>query len=136
MAIRRPNAALWVYYQYRGKLPMEYRDWVLHDGTCRTWLLRVLIRGLVQVTPLVIVVFTGLVVFGDGSVLLALGSVVLGILVTVRYVLSYAEESVNFRLARHGFPSEHGSRVRRQRYRAAHADEAEQYRANWRHTAE
>jgi hypothetical protein len=136
MAIRRPNPVLWVYYQYRSKLPMEYRDWVLHDGTCRTWLLRVLVRGLVQVAPLVIIVFAGLVAFGDGSVLLAMGSVVLGILVSLRYALSYAEEGVNYRLARHGFPPGHGSRVRRQAYQAAHAEEAEQYRANWRHTTE
>lgn len=136
MAIRRPNPVLWLSYQYRGKLPMKYRDWVLHDGICRTWLLRVLIRGLVQVAPLVIIVFAGLVAFGDGSVFLAVGSVVLGILVSIRYALSYAEESVNYRLARHGFPPGHGSRLRREAYQAAHADEAEQYQATWRRPAE
>lgn len=132
MAIRRPNPALWLYYQFRGRLPERYRDWVLHDGTCRTWLLRVVLRSLVQVSPLVVVVFAALTAFGGGSVYIALGSVLLGVLVSVRYALSYAEEGVNYRLARHGFPPQHGTRVRRQNYEAAHADEAEQYRAAWR----
>lgn len=115
---------------------MKYRDWVVHDGTCRTWVLRVLVRALVHVVPLVIVVFAGLVAFGGGSVFLAIGSVLLGTLVSVRYALSYAEESVNYRLARHGFPPDHGSRVRLQMYQTAHAEEAERYQANWRRTSE
>jgi len=62
--------------------------------------------------------------------------VILGILVTIRYSLSYAVESVDGRLARQGYAAGHGSAVRRQAYEAAHAEEEERYRAVWRTTGE
>lgn len=127
----RPDPMRWVYFQYRGRLPERYRDWVLHDGTCRTWVLRVFVRSLVQVSPLVVAVFAGLVLVADAPVALAAGSVLLGVLVAVRYTLSYAEESVDFRLVRNGFPPGHGSAVRREKYQETHADEAERYRSRW-----
>jgi hypothetical protein len=135
MAIRRPNPALWLYYQYRGRLPQRYRDWVLHDGTCRTWMVRVVVRGLFLVAPIVGLMIAAVVVFG-GSPLLALGSIVLGLLVSIRYSLSYSVESVDGRLLRHGFPAEYGSTLRRSAYEAAHAGDASKYQAAWRRDEE
>ncbi|HEX4703960.1 MAG TPA: DUF5313 family protein [Pseudonocardiaceae bacterium] len=131
----RPNPAWWLYYQFGGRLPARYRAWVLHDGTCRTWLLRVFVRGLVLVAPAAAVLFAGFLVFGH-SLPLALGSIVLGLLVNVRYSLSYSVESVDRRLARHGYPPQYGSTVRREAYEAAHADETARYRAAYRPTDE
>src|SRR5882724_7955080 len=128
MAVTRPNPFLWVYYQYGGRLPTRYRQWVLHDGTCRTWLLRMVVRGLVMVAPVAAVLFLGFLWLGH-SVPLAAGSIVLGVLVSLRYSLSYSVESVDRRLSRYGYPREHGSAVRAQAYDAAHVDEAERYRA-------
>lgn len=125
----------WLYYQYRGKLPSRYRAWILHDAICDTWLVRVVIRGLVQVAPLAAALFAGFLLFG-GSWLPALGSVILGVLVTIRYTLSYSVESVDARVARNGFPAGHASALRRQAYEAAHAEAAERYRAVWRTTGE
>jgi hypothetical protein len=135
MVVTRPNPFLWVYYQYGGRLPTRYRQWVLHDGTCRTWLLRMVVRGLVMVAPVAAVLFLGFLWFGH-SLPLAAGSIVLGVLVSLRYSLSYSVESVDRRLSRHGYPREHGSAVRAQAYDAAHADEAERYRAIYRPTDE
>ncbi|HEX3781647.1 MAG TPA: DUF5313 family protein [Pseudonocardiaceae bacterium] len=135
MAIRRPNPLLWVYYSYGGRLPDRYRDWVLHDGTCRTWLLRVFARGFVQVLPVAVVLLAAFLVFG-GSWPLAVGAVVLGLLGMLRFVLTYSVESVNGRLTRYGFPPGYGTAMRKQRYRAEHADEARRYRARWRSGAE
>lgn len=133
MTVARPNPVLWVYYQFGGTLPDRYRAWVLHDGTCRTWLLRVFVRGLVMVTPVAAALFTGFVLVGH-SWLLALGSVVLGLLVSLRYSGSFAVETVDRRLARHGYPREYGSTVRLAAYDAAHVAEAERYRAVYRPT--
>jgi Family of unknown function (DUF5313) len=130
MAIRRPDPALWLYYQYCGRLPDRYRDWVLWDGTCRTWMVRVVLRGLFLVAPIVAVMIGAVVVFG-GSPVLALGSIVLGLLVSIRYSLSYSVESVDARLLRHGFPAEYGSTLRRQAYEVAHAGDTDKYRAAW-----
>ena len=129
--MKRPNPALWLYYQYSGRLPARYREWVLHDGTCRTWLLRVFVRGLVMVAPVVAVLFVVLLLVGH-SWPLALGSIVLGLLVNLRYSLSYSEESVDTRLARQGYPLRYGAVVRRAAYDAAHADEARRYREAYR----
>ncbi len=129
--MRRPNPALWVYYQYGGTLPGRYREWVRHDATCRTWLLRVFVRGLVMVAPIAAVLFVGFLWLGH-SWPLAIGSIVLGLLVNLRYSLSYSEESVNSRLVRHGYPAGYGSTVRAQAYEAAHVGEAERYRAAYR----
>jgi hypothetical protein len=129
--VKRPDPALWVYYQYSGRLPGRYRDWVLHDATCRTWLFRVFVRGFVMVAPVVAVLFVGFLLLGH-SWPLAVGSIVLGLLVNLRYSLSYSQESVDGRLARHGYPPEYGTAVRRQAYETAHADEAERYRAAYR----
>jgi hypothetical protein len=135
MAVRRPNPLLWMYYCYGGRLPDRCRDWVLHDGTCRTWLVRVFVRGFVQVLPVAVILLIAFLVFG-GSWPLAVGAVVLGLLGMLRFVLTYSVESVNSRLASYGFPPGYGTTMRKRRYQAEHADEAERYRARWRSGAD
>ncbi|WP_406691108.1 DUF5313 family protein [Saccharopolyspora sp. ID03-671] len=123
----RPGPLRWIAYQYGRRLPDQYRDWVLHDATCRTWVLRVLIRGLLQIAPLGVLLFVGLGVLG-GAWPIAAGALLLGVLVVARIVLTSSVDSVDSRLAKYGFPPGHGSAVRRQRDAAA----AERYRAVWR----
>ena len=122
---------LWLYYTYGGRLSERYRDWVLYDGTCQTWLVRALARGLVQIAPIDIALFVGLLAF-HVSWYLAAGAVVLGVLVSIRYALSYAIENVDTRLNRHGYPAGHGTAVRHQKYLERHAAEQERYRAAYR----
>lgn len=93
------------------------------------------VRGLIMVAPVAAVLFVGFLWLGH-SLPLAAGSIVLGLLVSLRYSLSYSVESVDRRLSRHGYPPEHGSAVRAQAYEAAHVDEAERYRAVYRNTDE
>ena len=125
--MKRPNPALWLYYQYGGTLPAAYRDWVLHDATCRTWLLRVVVRGIVQVLPFAALLLGLLVAFG-GALAPALGAGLLGVLVVVRIALTSSVESVDGRLVACGFPAGHGAAVRARRSEEA----AELYRATWR----
>lgn len=127
MSRQRPDPALWLYHQYGGTLPEKYREWVLHDVTCKTWLLRVVLRGLIQVAPVALVLFTCLGYFG-GSWPLALGSMLLGVLVILRISLTNSVDSANARLAHHGYPPGHASEVRNRMDAAA----AERYRAVWR----
>ncbi|SFM52982.1 hypothetical protein SAMN05421805_101601 [Saccharopolyspora antimicrobica] len=120
-----------MYYQLGGRLPEQYRDWVLHDATCRTWVLRVLVRGLIQIAPLGALLFVALGVLG-GAWPIAAGALLLGLLVVARIVLTNSVDSVNSRLVGYGFPPGHGSAVRRQR----DADAAERYKAVWRQPPE
>lgn len=129
--MNRPNPVLWVYYQYGGKLPERHRAWVLHDGTCRTWLLRVVLRGFVQAAPFLVLLYVGLGLLG-GAWGIAAAAVLLGVLVGTRIVLTSATDSVDARLAHYGYPPGHGTTVRRRAHDAAQAADAERYRARWR----
>ncbi|TDD42007.1 DUF5313 family protein [Saccharopolyspora elongata] len=127
MPVKRPNPGWWLYYQFGGRLPERYREWVLRDATCKSWVLRVLIRGLLQIAPLGAALFVGFGVLG-GSWPIAGGALLLGVLVVARIVLTSAVDNVDARLVRYGYPPGHGSAVRRRR----DADAAERYRAVWR----
>src|SRR5690606_9376408 len=112
-------------------LPVRYRDWVLHDATCRTWLVRKLLRTLIVLVP----VFGALVVvlgMRSGLWPLAAGSVLLGMLVALRITLANAAESVDARLVRYGFPPGHATATRRAADAERAAEEAERYRQRWR----
>ena len=121
MAGRRPNPIRWLYYQYGGTLPARYRDWVLHETTCRTWLLRVVLRAFVQMAPIMAVLVIFLRGMLGGQWPLVLGSIGLGVLVFLRIALTMAADSADHRLMRYGYPAGHGSAVRQ---RAARAREA------------
>jgi hypothetical protein len=114
MARKRPNPALWLYYQYGGRLPAHYREWVLHDTTCRTWLLRVVLRALVHLAPVMAVLVLVLRGWLGGPWGLVLGSVLLGVLVYLRFALTIAADSVDSRLTRYGYPAGYGTAVRQQ----------------------
>jgi len=129
--MRRPNPLLWLYYQYGGRLPDRYRDWVLHDTTCRTWLVRALLRPVVWLVPVFAVLLTVLLLAG-GSLPIALGAILLGLLVSLRLAVANAMESVDARLAKYGFPPGHASATRRARDAEANAEEERRYREQWR----
>jgi uncharacterized protein DUF5313 len=114
MARKRPNPALWLYYQYGGRLPTRYREWVLDDTTCRTWLLRVVLGALVRLAPVMAVLVLILRGWLGGPWGLVLGSVLLGVLVYLRFALTIAADSVDSRLTRYGYPAGHGTIVRQQ----------------------
>jgi hypothetical protein len=121
MAVKRPNPVLWLYYEFGGRLPVSYRDWVLHDTTCRTWLLRVVLRVLVRFAPVAVVLALVLRGWLGGAWGLVLGSILLGVLVYLRFALTVAADSVDSRLTRYGYPAGHGTAVRQEAARAREA---------------
>jgi uncharacterized protein DUF5313 len=53
--VRRPGPLSWFRYALLGRLPRSYSEWVLHDTTCSTWLLRHFARVLAVIAvPLVV----------------------------------------------------------------------------------
>ncbi len=51
----RPGAGQWLRYAAGAGLPDRYADWILHDVTCATWVLRHVARALaVIVVPAVL----------------------------------------------------------------------------------
>jgi hypothetical protein len=96
----RPGPLRWLLYAYGGGLPHRYAQWVLHDLTCRTWLLRHLSRSLSQCLPTLL-----LLLFPAPASILAMmmGIVVFG---AVYMSLSFAVESRYHRLYKAGFVPE------------------------------
>lgn len=50
--VRRPTLGRLAWYCYGGSLPAQHRTWVLHDVTCRTWVLRHFARWTMAIAPL------------------------------------------------------------------------------------
>ena len=50
--VQRPALGRLLWYCYGGSLPAVHRSWVLHDVTCRTWILRHFGRWSMGIVPL------------------------------------------------------------------------------------
>lgn len=100
----RPNPLWWLWYAYGGRLPERYRDWVRHDATARTWLVRHVSRTLVQALPVVVAAFVLLWLFTPAEVWLIAGALVVGLVIVLFFTIGSARDLVMVRLARHGFP--------------------------------
>jgi hypothetical protein len=111
----RPSAWHWLRYTFGGRLPDRYRDWVLYDATCRTWLLRYAVRVVVQALPWLIVGFTVLAVFTPVPVELMLAAIGLALVTSLYFTLTSADELAEARLVKHGFEPGTGKTVRRER---------------------
>ncbi|MEV0067538.1 MULTISPECIES: DUF5313 family protein [unclassified Amycolatopsis] len=115
MVSPRPGPIRWLRYVYGARLPDEYRPWVLHDATARTWVLRFALRVFFEALPWLTAGFLLLVFLTPlpaGLVLLGLlMALVLGLFLT----LGSADELAEVRLAKHGFPPNTGKEVRKRR---------------------
>jgi len=49
---QRPGVLSWLWYSIGGRLDHRHSAWVLHDVTCRTWLLRHLARTMLIIVPI------------------------------------------------------------------------------------
>jgi len=114
----RPDPARWLWYSLGGGLPARYREWVLHDTTCRTWALRQVVRSLLVVSPLVVLVL----VFVPGAFWIRGMSAAGGIIMGLVYSLGYLIETTEHRLVKAGYPAGTGERVREQRQTGERSD--------------
>jgi len=92
-------------------LPDEYREWVLHDATTRTWLLRHAVRLVVQLLPVLLVLFVVFTLL-PGEPWVAPVGIGLGLLAGLAFGLAVAPESVEARLAKHDYPADFGKDLR------------------------
>ncbi|WP_020672684.1 DUF5313 family protein [Amycolatopsis nigrescens] len=106
-SLKRPNPAQWLWYALGGGLPADRREWVLHDVTAKTWVLRHVARSLVLIAPLSLVWL-----LLPGSLALRLALVLMALLVGMFYSLSYIEQSGEHRLVKAGYPQGTGKRTR------------------------
>ncbi|CAM3320927.1 DUF5313 domain-containing protein [Kibdelosporangium persicum] len=128
MDVKRPNPALWLWYAVGGKLPDRYREWVLHDATVPTWLVRHVIRRIVFLAPILALLYLVLAVWLDFDLMIVLVGLGLGVYTGMYYSLIFSTHSVDSRVTRHGYPDQYASQVRK----ALKQAERERYNARWR----
>ncbi|MBN9113428.1 MAG: DUF5313 family protein [Pseudonocardia sp.] len=97
---RRPGPLRWLLYAFGAGLPAEYKDWVLHDVSVRTWQLRHLARTCVQIAPIAILLF----VFIPGPVWVRALAVLSGLILGFFYSLAYMYETAEHRAVKAGWP--------------------------------
>ncbi|GAB2674477.1 hypothetical protein GCM10027271_39230 [Saccharopolyspora gloriosae] len=102
----RPNPALWVWYAFGGRLPDRCAEWVLHDVTCRTWVLRHVARALTQLSPFCLLVLL------PGPWSIRLTAVGMGLFVGLFYSLCLMGEACEHRVIKHGYPPGIGRETR------------------------
>jgi hypothetical protein len=126
---RRPGPIRWLWYAFGGRLPGEYREWVLHDLTSPTWPLRHLARLLTQLAPVAVV----LVAVLPGPLWVRVMGVVGGSVVGLLYSYVFLYEATERRATKAGYP--HGTlQVVREERRAGRALKraADEFERTWR----
>jgi len=124
---RRPDPLRWIWYAFGGGLGPRYRDWVLHDLTCRTRWERQLVRAVAQVVPLAVVLLLAL---GIGWI--AWVGVACGLVLALIYSAAYFDQAADHRLVKHGFPPGTAHRIITERENAQHPDRMRRYMQTYR----
>ncbi|SRR6266511_465796 len=112
MKMQRPGPVRWIRYVYGARLPDRYREWVLHDATARTWLLRFAVRVCFEALPWLAGAFVLLVTLTPAPVAMVLPALVLSLFLSLFFTMTSADELAEVRLTKHGFPRGTGKRVR------------------------
>ena len=110
-----PGPIQWLRYAYVGSIDPQYRDWVLHDATTRTWVLRHAARYWVIIGPLVVAAMLAL----PASWQLRVLSCLTAAMSMMVFYLAYSTESVDRRVEKAGYPSGLAARMRQERAVAA-----------------
>jgi hypothetical protein len=98
--MNRPDPLHWLGYALGLGLPVENRDWILHDTTCPTWVVRHISRSLLQMAPIVLAIL----LFVPGPFWIrgmsALGGLIMGMIYSIGYIV----ETTEHRLVKAGYP--------------------------------
>jgi hypothetical protein len=125
---RRPGPVRWVLYAFGGGLPSEYREWVLHDVTGRTWVLRHLARTAVQLLPVAVVLY----VLIPGPAWVRGCAVLAGLLLGFFYSVAYLYETTEHRAVKAGYRRGTAAGVRGQATAGEHEEQERRYAERWR----
>jgi len=118
----------WLLYALGAGLPPQYREWVLHDATARTWVLRHLLRTTLQLLPFAVLLY--LLVPGSPGIRAA--SVGAGLALGFFYSVAYMYETTENRVIKAGYPRGTAGRIRDQRGAGAREEEARRYAERYR----
>jgi hypothetical protein len=125
---RRPGVFRWLLYAVGRPLPPEYREWVLHDVSARTWVLRHLFRTTIQLLPIAVALY--LLIPGPAWVR---GCAVLGgLLLGYFYSVAYMYETTEHRAMKAGYPRGTAATERGRHSEGDRAEQERRYAERWR----
>jgi hypothetical protein len=111
VSAQRPNPVQWIWYALGGGLPRHLSPWVLADTTGRTWIVRHLLRAVVQMTPVVAVCLLAVPVPLSYRLSAAAG----GLLIGLTFSIAFMTETIEHRVAKAGYPAGTAARIRAER---------------------
>jgi hypothetical protein len=109
-------------------LPPEHREWVLHDVTTRTWVLRHLLRTAVQLLPVAVLLY----LLVPGSAAIRAAAVGGGLLLGFFYSLAFMYETTENRVIKAGYPRGTAREIRDRRGAGGREEEARRYAERYR----
>jgi hypothetical protein len=117
MAKPRPNALQWLRYSLGGGLPDRFHGWVFADVTGRTWVLRQMLRTLLQLAPFIAVIL----IFLPGPFWIRGVAVIGGTLMSLFFSAGFMVGTTEHRAVKAGYAPGTAERVRLQRSEAHYA---------------
>jgi Family of unknown function (DUF5313) len=121
---QRPGPLQWVWYALGGGLPRELSPWVLADTTRRTWIVRHLIRAVVQMLPVVAICLLAVPVPLAYRLSAAAGGLLLGLM----FSIAFMTETIEHRVAKAGYPAGTAARIRAERAERERVERRAPYR--------
>ncbi|HEY0401306.1 MAG TPA: DUF5313 family protein [Blastococcus sp.] len=126
MSARRPNPVQWIWYALGGGLPRRLSPWVLADTTGRTWILRHLLRAVVQLSPVLALCVLAVPVPLAYRLSAAVGGLFLGLM----FSIAFMTETIEHRVAKAGYPPGTAARLRAERAERERIERQSPYRRN------
>jgi hypothetical protein len=120
---QRPNPVQWVWYALGGGLPRRLSPWVLADTTGRTWIVRHLLRAVVQMSPLV-----ALCLVVPVPLAYRLSAAVGGLAIGLMFSIAFMTETIEHRTAKAGYPPGTAARRRAERQERDRVERQSPYR--------
>jgi hypothetical protein len=126
VSAQRPNPVQWVWYALGGGLPRRLSPWVLADTTGRTWIVRHLLRAVVQVLPVIVLCL----VVPPVPLAYRLSAAVGGLLLGLMFSIAFMTETIEHRVTKAGYPPGTAARRRTDRQEHERVERLSPYRRN------
>ena len=124
MSTPRPNPVQWLWYALGGGLPRRLSPWVLADTTGRTWILRHMLRAVVQVAP----VMALCLLVPPVSLAYRLSAAFGGLMIALIFSMAFMTETIEHRAAKAGYPPGTAARIRAERAERERVERRSPYR--------
>jgi hypothetical protein len=126
VSAQRPNPVQWIWYALGGGLPRRLSPGVLADTTGRTWILRHLLRAVVQLSPVLALCVLAVPVPLAYRLSAAVGGLFLGLM----FSIAFMTETIEHRVAKAGYPPGTAARLRAERAERERIERQSPYRRN------